>query len=257
MTDTQMDRRKYPIKDVKLLFGFSAGRCAFPGCSTECLREPTAVDGPAVIGKIAHIVAHGDAGPRADPTLPLDKRDCYLNWILLCPTHHDIVDVQPNGHTSAELRKWKADHERRVRESTATEMTAVTFAELEVVTSAIAGGPAREPTLNFKVTNPAAKMTKNGLSDAVHFNLSLGLGKAKEVAAFVEHVATRDAKFPERLAARFVAEYQRLRAEGFSGDVLFESLVQFSSGGDRGFTRMAAGVAVLAYLFEKCEVFEP
>ncbi len=248
--------RKRPIGDVKLLFGRSAGLCAFPGCSTDCLREPTAVDGPANIGKIAHIVAHGDAGPRADPTLPLNQRDCYGNWILLCPTHHDLVDVQPNGHTIADLKKWKADHERQVRERTARAMTSVTFAELEVVTSAIAGSPAREPTSNFKVTDPAKKMAKNGLTEAVHVSLSLGLGLAKEVAAFVEHVAMRDPKFPERLAARFVAEYQRLRARGFAGDVLFESLVQFSSGGDRGFTRMAAGVAVLAYLFEKCEVFE-
>ncbi len=211
MTIPQKETRKYPTKDVELLFGWAAGLCAFPGCTTECLREPIAVDGPAVIGKIAHIVAHGDTGPRADPTLPLEQRDCYDNWILLCPTHHDIVDVQPNGHSIADLKKWKADHERWVRERTAREMPAVTFAELEVVTAALASGPAREPTSNFKVTDPAEKMGKNGLSDAVHFNLSLGLGKANEVAAFVEHVAMRDPKFPERLAAGFVTEYQCVR----------------------------------------------
>jgi hypothetical protein len=244
------------MSDVKLLFGWAAGLCAFPGCTTGCLRDPTEADGPAVIGKIAHIVAHGDKGPRADPTLPIEKRDCYENWILLCPTHHDIVDGQPNGHTVADLRKWKASHERWVRERTARAMPGVTFAELEVVTAALMGSPAREPTSNFKVMNPAEKMAKNRLSDAVHWNLTLGLAKANEVAAYVEHVAARDSKFPERLAARFVAEYQRLRGEELAGDALFESLVQFSAGGSRDFPRVAAGVAVLAYLFEKCEVFE-
>lgn len=257
MANDRPGSRKYPQRDVKLLFGWAAGLCAYPGCTTGCLREPTAVDDPAVIGKIAHMVAHGDKGPRADPTLPMEKRDCYENWILLCPTHHDTVDVQPNGYTVAELRKWKADHERWVRERTAREMPAVTFAELEVVTAALVGGPTRDPTSNFKVTNPAEKMAKNGLSDASRWNLTLGLAKANEVAAYVEHVAARDPKFPERLAARFVAEYQRLRDDGMTGDALFESLVQFSSGGSQDFPRKAAGVAVLAYLFEKCEVFEP
>jgi hypothetical protein len=184
--------RKSPPKDVKLLFGRAAGRCAFPGCTTGCLREPTANDGPAVIGKIAHIVAHGNNGPRADATLPLDKRDCYENWILLCPTHHDIADVQPNTYTISDLRKWKAAHERWVEERLARAMPGVTFAELEVVTATLMGGPAREPTSNFNIMVPAEKMAKNGLSDAVHWRLSIGLGKANEVAQFVEHVAALD-----------------------------------------------------------------
>jgi len=256
MTDTQKDKRKYPTKDVKLLFGWAAGECAFPGCLISCLREPTDTDGPAVIGEIAHIVAHGDNGPRSDPTLPMDKRDCYENWILLCPTHHAMVDVQPNSYTITDLGNWKSDLQRRVQERRAREMPTITFVELEAVTNAIAGGPAREPTSNFKVTDPAEKMKKNGLSDAVHFSLTLGLGKANEVASFVEHVAMRDSKFPERLAVGFVTEYQRLKNEGFAGDSLFESLVQFSSVGNQDFKRTAAGVAVLAYLFEKCEVFD-
>lgn len=256
MASDRKGPRKYPSSDVKRLFGWAAGRCAYPGCAVECLREATAADDSKVIGEIAHIVAHGDTGPRADPTLPAEALDSYDNWILLCPTHHAVVDGQPNGHTVADLRKWKADHEHWVRERTARAMPDVTFAELEVVTAALVSGPSREPTSNFKVMNPAEKMAKNGLSEAVHWNLSLGLAKANEVASFVEYVAARDPKFPERLAARFVEEYRRLRAEGLLGDALFESLSQFSSGGQRDFPRMAAGLAVLAYLFEKCEVFE-
>lgn len=248
--------RRYPPSDVKKLFSRSAGRCGFPGCRLECVVGATAVDASAVIGEIAHIVAHGDAGPRADPSLSVKARDCYENWILLCPTHHEIVDVQPNSYTVADLRTWKADHERWVRERLADEMPNITFKELEVVTDALVGGPGREPTANFNVVPPAEKMRKNGLSDAVRWTLSVGLGKANEVADFVEHVAARSPAFPERLKAGFVAQYNDLRTGGLQGDALFDGLVEFASGGSRDFGRTTAGVAVLAYLFEKCEVFE-
>jgi hypothetical protein len=222
----------------------------------ECVVSATAVDASAVVGEIAHIVAHGDAGPRADPSLSLKERDRYENWILLCPTHHDIVDVQPNSCTVADLQKWKADHERWVRERLVDAMPNVTFKELEVVTDALVDGPCREPTQDFKVMPPAEKMRRNGLSDAVRWTLSVGLGKANEVAEFVEHVAARSPAFPERLKAGFVAQYNVLRNEGHQGDALFEGLVEFASAGSRDFARTTAGVAVLAYLFEKCEVFE-
>jgi len=82
------------------------------------------------------------------------------------------------------------------------------------------------------------------------------LGKAREVGSFVKEVASLDLHFPERLKSRFVEEYRRLLNEGFQGDELFETLMVFSSRGSSDFKQQAAGLAVLCYLFEKCEVFE-
>jgi hypothetical protein len=65
-----------------------------------------------------------------------------------------------------------------------------------------------------------------------------------------------DPDFPERLKEGFLAEYERLRAADFTGDELFISMREFSSGGSSEFVRQAAGLAVLSYLFESCEVFE-
>lgn len=79
---------------------------------------------------------------------------------------------------------------------------------------------------------------------------------SREVEEFVEHVAIRDSRFPERLKAGFVAEYSRLKEQGFEGDSLFEALREFAYGRTRNFQKQAAGLAVLVYLFEKCEVFE-
>ncbi len=97
--------------------GLAAARCAFPSpnCRVQCVSEGTELDRAAIFGKIAHIVAHSDIGPRADPTYPKELRDKYENLILLCGNHHNIVDYQHNTYTINDLRSWKSDHERWVR----------------------------------------------------------------------------------------------------------------------------------------------
>ena len=95
-TSAKKTTRKYPQRDIKLLFALSAGRCAFPNCKIPCIAEGTELDDASVLGKIAHIVAHSDHGPRANPNLSMKERDCYDNWILLCPTHHDLIDISNN-----------------------------------------------------------------------------------------------------------------------------------------------------------------
>ena len=92
------DRRRYPQQDVKLLFMLSAGYCAFPGCKRICREMETAEDAPVVVGEISHIVAHGDAGPRADATMPAAERDRYANWVLFCPTHLGIPSLAGRTH---------------------------------------------------------------------------------------------------------------------------------------------------------------
>jgi len=241
---------------VKLLWGLAAARCGFPDCRRLCVAEATDHDPAAVVGKIAHVVAHSDTGPRGDPAYPADCRDSYENWILLCSHHHDVVDVQPNTYTIKDLKTWKADHEVWVRQCLSEAMPGITSAELEVVARGILASTRQQGESNFSVTAPAAKMLKNGLTDRVHFHLTLGLAKAREVAAFISEMAQLDATFPERLKSGFVQCYNQLRAEGLQGDGLFEGMVSFSTRGSLDFSRQAAGIAVFAYLFELCEIFE-
>jgi hypothetical protein len=106
--------RRYPHADVKMLWGLSAGRCCFPGCNDVCIAEPTEADAPAVLGNIAHIVAHSPDGPRADPQFPLEALDSYANWALLCPTHHTLIDKQADSYPAEVIRGWKLEHERWV-----------------------------------------------------------------------------------------------------------------------------------------------
>lgn len=247
--------RSYQDKDLKLLFGLSAARCAFPSCRDLIIIDKTDTDPAVLIGQIAHIVAHSDNGPRSDKSFPRELRDRYENLILLCSTHHDQVDGQPNTYTVGHLRQWKADHEKWVQERLAKEMPLVTFAELEVVTSAIIAVPHPIDT-DFVIISPAEKMRRNSLTAISHFPLMVGLSKAKEVGQFVEHIAVYNPTFPEQLTTGFRAAYRNFMAAGLQGDVLFQALCDFASGGSHRFDRQAAGIAVVSYLFEKCDVFE-
>lgn len=72
---------------------------------------------PVVIGQEAHIVAEEDDGPRGDPSMPVSERNAYANLILLCPTHHTLIDKEHGRHYSvAQLRQMKADHETSVKQ---------------------------------------------------------------------------------------------------------------------------------------------
>lgn len=248
-------QRKYPQADVKILYGLAAGRCSLPNCRSEIILDDSLAKGRQHIGEIGHIVAHSDDWTRGDPSYPREKLDTYENWILLCPTCHATVDVKDSKYTTNDLRSLKENHEAWVQTSLATEIPGVGFAELEVVAKAIAVSPAA-PSEDFHITPPLSKMVRNSLTAPIQNLLVMGLSKSREVHSFVEHVALLDSAFPERLKAGFVKEYALLRTSGLAGDSLFEAMHQFASSGNRGFRGQAAGLAVLTYLFERCEVFE-
>lgn len=247
--------RKYPRPDVKLLYGRAALRCAFSQCRKEL--APDDEDNPRFqIGKIAHIIGHSSDGPRGDGNYPISKLDSYDNWVLLCPNCHDTVDAQNEKYTIQLLRTVKTEHEHWVRVSLSLEMPNIGFAELEVVAKGIVASP-KPISSDFSVTPPLEKMNKNGLTQQVHGLISMGLSRNSEVREFINQYAEIDQDFPERLKDGFVVEYDRLKMNNVLGDDLFEGLWQFASGGNTSdFKRSAAGLAILSYLFESCEVFE-
>jgi WXG100 protein secretion system (Wss), protein YukD/HNH endonuclease len=99
--------------DLKKLWGLAAGRCAYPGCATSLIQFAPNED-PVVIGEIAHVIARSPTGPRGSDKPPNDK---YDNLILLCPTHHTLVDKASEGVFTPEiLLEWKTLHENRMAE---------------------------------------------------------------------------------------------------------------------------------------------
>ncbi len=256
--------RSYADRDLKLLFGKSGMFCAFPACRARLLAPGTAVDDEAVLGHIAHIVAHADSGPRADASFPAAERDHYPNLVLLCRNHHGLVDAQASTYTVEEMRCWKLELETWVEEKLTEGMRGIHFAELEVVCCALIAGTALASSALTAVP-PHEKMAHNELTALSSYRMTIGLMQAPQVAAYLQEMATKvDSMFPQRLRQGFVTAYELLRAEGLRGDALFLAMADFAfeaavapdaNAGERFDVRSAA-LAVLCHLFEVCDVFE-
>ena len=208
-----------------------------------------------MIGEIAHIEANSDDGPRANPHLSELQRNAYENLILLCPTHHEIVDARESTYTVEVLRGWKADREAKVLDFLAREMQSITFAELETITQALVNNGQMDSD-SMSVIPPRQKMDRNGLTARTGTLLNIGLVQSKQVQHFVETMSGIDGTFIGRLISGFVNEYQRNTQGGLRADPLFEAMRRFSAQGRSDIRYQSAGLAVLVYLFERCEVFE-
>ena len=137
----------------------------------------------------------------------------------------------------------------------ATEMSKLTFGELETVTNYLVEQPAKSG-VDYSLVDPEEKMKRNGLGKKTHDLFVLGLSKVQLVTQYVDHVTKIDQRFPEKLKGGFLVAYSRLRESGLEGDALFEGLAGFACRNDRRTRYQAAGLAVLTYLFEICDVFE-
>ncbi len=251
-----MSDRKYPQADVKILYGLAAGRCAFPKCRKELILEGEPSDKAKQIGKIGHIIAHSDGGPRADLTYPRDKLDTYENWVLLCPTCHDTVDTLQSQYSVEFLRNLKTEHETWVHEKLDESMSDIGFAELEVAIKGISVQTVSQPP-EFSIVPPDKKIKKNSLSDPIRKRIAMGLMQGEEVRQFLEGMEQIDSGFVDRLVAGFKQKYIGLRdTEGLTSDAIFAELQEFSCNGSSDFNMKAAGLALLVHFFEACEVFE-
>lgn len=250
-----MTKRSYTQRTLRLLWGLSNARCAYPECDRLLVARATDKDRAAVLGEGAHIIAISEVGPRGDSELSEKDRNDYENLILLCRHHHSLVDGQPNSFTPDQLRGWKNSHEEQVLDLFREEVASIGFSELEVVTQILLG-PYEPEAEDFEVLHQEEKLERNGLSESVAILLKIGELRALDVRDFVDHMASVDSGYPERLKRGFVEEYRRLQEAGESGDQLFESLREFASGRSVDMRKQAAGLAVLVYLFDLCEVFE-
>jgi hypothetical protein len=240
-------------RDRVILAQQSGDQCAMPECHATLTRDDGA-ERTASLGVAAHIRGEKSGSARYDAMMSDDERNATANLIWICPTCHALTDAQPDKYNVATLLAIKAQHIERIRALTREQMQAMSWAELEIVAKHIASASSGPPSDVFVAPGIREKMDTNGLVDSAAY-LQMGLAREPQVDAFVSYVAKIEHDFPERLASGFVQRYNQLAADGIRGDSLFELLVDFAAGGG-GLGRRAAGVAVLSYLFAKCEVFD-
>lgn len=105
-----MTARKALSKETKLrLFSEAAGYCQRP----ECLRPlfPEEMGGDKHIAEMAHIIPHGETGPRHEDRPAADfEADTFDNLILLCPACHTMIDKSPYEFSRETLLGWKSHH---------------------------------------------------------------------------------------------------------------------------------------------------
>lgn len=241
-------------KDKKVVCIKSGNRCAMPDCRKELVIDATEHDEPSIIGELAHIKGEKPDSARYDSNMSDDEKNGYKNRMLVCRDCHKKIDDQEKTYTEEKLNQIKQDHERWIIESTKNEIVNITFAELNIVTKYLVLAQYAQSD-NFTVVPPKDKIKKNNISSSVEALITMGTIQANQVSAYISKAP--DIDFGERLKQGFVEEYERLKnKEGLEGDELFMALLDFASGGSNDFRQKAAGLAVLVYLFEKCEVFE-
>ena len=107
-------RRDIKDKEIKILFALSANRCAFPGCTGRLVYQEDGDENAVVLALMAHIVGDSRRGPRGESELTDEQRDHHSNLILLCGSHHKIIDDLPETYPVPRLRGMKQAHEARM-----------------------------------------------------------------------------------------------------------------------------------------------
>jgi len=241
-------------KDKKIVCISSGNRCALPDCRRELIEPGKDGDADSIVGEIAHVKGEKPGSARYDANMNDAERNNHKNLMLTCPNCHKKIDDQPKTYTAKKLYEIKKEHEVWLRECTKTEIVNITFVELEVITKYLVSGE-HATSDSLDVVPPKEKIKKNKLSGETEALITMGMTQVSQVAQYID--GSPDASFGERLKQGFVKEYERLKKEEkLDGDELFMALFNFASVGSNDFKQKAAGLAVLVYLFEKCEVFE-
>lgn len=243
-----------PVRDQRILCTRSGNRCAMSECHKVLVVGKTGDDRESLVAQMAHIKGERSTAPRYDASMTDSERNSYGNLILVCNNCHKVIDDQPITYSVERLHEIKSQHEKWVVESTGKEIINVTFAELSVVTKYLISGQFVSSD-SLTIIPPREKIKKNELSASIEQLITMGMTQVRQVNNFISKCP--DIEFGERLAQGFVAEYERLKnEEKLKGDDLFNALLDFASGKSNDFKDRAAGLTVLIYLFEKCEVFE-
>lgn len=105
------------IESIRLWVA-AGGRCEYPGCNEYLLKDNLTTKSQN-FGEMAHNVGKKKTkkSPRGINSLSLIDRSKAQNHLLLCSKHHKLIDSKEflDFYTIEELRKYKEDHEARIK----------------------------------------------------------------------------------------------------------------------------------------------
>lgn len=239
-----------------LIWGMAAGRCAFSDCNLKCISHEERNNSKPLC-QVAHICALGKKGARFNKALSKDIVNSPENLLLLCSHHHTLIDKEKNIYTVDKLKKIKEDHENWVIQKLKKSTTDINFLELEMTIQSIIQSPnVSYEKIDTQLTKLQTKIDINQLGKKTKERITMGLLKVKEVEDFLESILPRIPDFADKLKHTLANKYKYLVDEKITGDDLFNEMQGFCSSYSHNFNQMSAGLAILVYFFEKCEVFE-
>ncbi len=243
-------------RNTKIVIIESGNRCAF-SFGKEICNEVLAKENDggrvAFIGDIAHIKGENEGSARYDENMEKGERNNAENLMVLCKNHHKTIDDQEDIYTVEVLLEMKNNHRKWIIEKTNKALPDITFIELATVTQFLIRNTS--PVDVIEGICPKDKIKKNGLSAEVENQITMGMSRVKLVQDYISQ--SLDSEFGEKLKQGFIAEYCRLISdEKLQGDDIFDSFLDFASNSSSDFKSRAAGLAVLTYFFEQCDIFE-
>ncbi|PWB56033.1 MAG: hypothetical protein C3F13_02930 [Anaerolineales bacterium] len=170
---------------------------------------------------------------------------------------HKPLGVRPYGYSEllVEVRQLCSENLLLLFGAvpTADGMRRVGNKELITVLSVISQQPeVAQPDLRQP---PQDKIALNALSADVASFLLLGMRKTDQVKKFFKQYY--DPQYGDKIAVAFQSEYLALKSSGLAPDQIFAGLIKFAGGASRGDPAYESAVlALVAYLFEECEIFE-
>jgi hypothetical protein len=158
------------IRTIKRLFSLSGNRCAFPGCTHRLFDEQG-----RFVAEVCHIAGDKPGAKRYNPTQTEAQRQGFPNLIVLCATHHRLIDDDEVTYTRPKLREMKRAHEARATEEfTISDDTArrvilamvgvVVGGAVEAAVAGNVGGIARELGEAFRMLADAIRVRDDATS---------------------------------------------------------------------------------------------
>ena len=243
-------KKPIPEKEIKILWGKSHNMCA--NCKIKLVVEKK--DGTSYpVGIMAHIEGENPNSARYNPYLDYPGKNSYENLILLCPTCHTKIDNDLQRYSVEKLKRIKKEHETWCDQAIKNQMPDITYAELEIIVKYFIEGKHKEIDEKRIPLHPKEKIDKNQLSTSIDNNIRMGLSQVHLVKNFINDFP--DIYFSDRLKNQFVEKYRELKTN-FQADELFYELWDFAAGNTSDFKYRTAGLAVLTYFFQQCDVFE-
>ena len=237
-------------KEQRLLHTKSGNRCAM--CRNILVEIKDGVS--ACIGENAHIYGEKETAARFDATRSNEFVNSEKNLIFLCCNCHKKIDTEVLEYPVGKLFRIKSEHENWVAKKLAEKSVAYGFGELEVLSKYLMSSSILpKETSSYDLLKIDKKIQKNELRDVRNF-ITMGLSSMQIIEDYLNK--NIDAMFSRRLTTIMSDKYNELKESCTNNYDVFYELWSFASGNSDEFIYKAAGLGILTYFFEKCEVFE-